>query len=102
VTFGAVNHGRDELRAFAELVFAGFPDVAFEMTSGFVADGWGGGEWIMTGTHAGDLPDLPATRKSISVRGSTIIELDDGKVSRVADYWDLATLLRQIGLLPTA
>jgi steroid delta-isomerase-like uncharacterized protein len=102
VTFGAVNHGKDELRAFAEVVFSGFPDVHFEMTSGFVTDNWGAGEWIMTGTHTGDLPDLTATGKTIAVRGSTIAELRHDKIKRVADYWDLATLLRQIGLAPMA
>jgi hypothetical protein len=38
----------------------------------------------------------------MSIRGSTVIELRDGKISRVADYWDVATLLRQLGLQPTA
>jgi hypothetical protein len=40
----------------------------------------------MTGTHTGDLPDLPATGKPISIRCSTIVELRDGRISRVADY----------------
>lgn len=72
------------------------------MTSGFVAGTWAGGEWIMRGTHTGDLPGLPATGKGVSVRGSSIIELQDGKIRRCSDYWDMATLLRQIGLMPTA
>jgi steroid delta-isomerase-like uncharacterized protein len=102
VPFGAVNHGKEALRGFGQAFVSGFPDVAFEMTSGFVAGSWAGGEWIMTGTHTGDLPDLPATGKQVSVRGSSILELRDGKISRCSDYWDMATFLRQIGLMPTA
>jgi steroid delta-isomerase-like uncharacterized protein len=102
VPFGAINHGKEELRSFGDGIISGFPDVAFEMTSGFLAGSWAGGEWTMTGTHTGDLPDLPATGKAISVRGSSIIELRDGKIHRCSDYWDLATFLRQIGAMPTA
>lgn len=101
VTLGVVNHGWEELRGFGQLFISGFPDVTFEMTSGFIAGDWAGGEWTMAGTHAGDLPGLPATGKSVSIRGSSIAELKDGKIRRCSDYWDMATLLRQVGLMPT-
>ena len=53
----------------------------------------------MTGTHQGDLPGLPATGKPFSVRGSTIFEITADKICVVRDYWDLATVLRQVGLM---
>src|SRR5205823_6081185 len=56
VTMGAVNHGKDELRAFGEGFFAGFPDVTFELTSRFTTGAQGGAEWVMRGTHRGDMP----------------------------------------------
>jgi steroid delta-isomerase-like uncharacterized protein len=102
VPMGAVNHGKEELRAFGQLFFSGFPDATFEMTSGFVAGTWAGGEWLMRGTHTGDLPGLPATEKSMAVRGSSMLELADGRIRRCTDYWDMAALLRQLGLLPAS
>jgi len=39
------------------------------------------------------------TDKPFEVRGSTIVELADGKISRKSDYWDLATYRRQVGLI---
>ena len=33
VTFGAINHGKKELRAFADGVFAGVPDFRVELTA---------------------------------------------------------------------
>jgi len=36
-----------------------------------------------------------------SVRGATIFELEAGKISRESDYWDAATFMQQIGLLPS-
>src|SRR5206468_4072296 len=74
VTMGAVNHGKDELRVFGEGFFAGFPDVTFELTSRFANGSWAGSEWVMRGTHRGDLPGMPATNKTVDVRGASIFE----------------------------
>src|SRR5262252_1153528 len=87
VTMGAISRGKAEVRAFADAVFAAFPDFKIELTSGFTADNWAGAEWTMSGTHRGDLPGLPATGKAFSIRGSTICELNAGKISRNSDYW---------------
>src|SRR5919199_1268245 len=37
VARGAAFHGKDELRAYAEAFFAGYPDVTFEVTCRFAA-----------------------------------------------------------------
>ena len=99
VTFAAINRGKKELRAFAEGVFAGVPDLKIELTAGFVAGTWGVMEWVMSGTHKGDFPGMPATGKRFSTRGVTILELEAGKIRRNSDYWDAATVMRQVGLL---
>src|SRR4030095_5834181 len=69
VTMGAVNRGKAEVKAFADAVFAAFPDFKIQLMSGFTADTWAGAEWTMSGTHRGDLPGLPATGKTFSIRG---------------------------------
>src|SRR5262249_44088217 len=99
VTFGVVNRGRAELRAFAEGVFPAFPDIRFELASRFVAGDRAGLEWGMTGTQA-TLPGQPTVNKPFKVRGATIMELRAGQIRRCTDYWDLATLLKQLGLMP--
>ena len=43
---------------------------------------------------------LPATGRRFAVPGVTCVSLHGGRIGRQADYWDLATLLRQLGLLP--
>jgi steroid delta-isomerase-like uncharacterized protein len=101
VTFGVINRGKAELRAFANGVFAGVPDFNIELTARFVADTWASMEWVMSGTHKGDFPGMPATGKRFSsVRGASIVELQAGKLRRCSDYWDAATVMRQVGLLP--
>ena len=45
---------------------------------------------------------MPATGKRFSsVRGSSILELEAGKIRREAEYWDAATFMKQVGLLPS-
>ena len=100
VTLGAVNHGRDALRDFATAVFAAFDDLKFELKSRVVAsDGKAGAmEWAWRGRQTKDLPGLPATDKPFEVRGATVVEFADGKISRDSDYWHLATHMKQVGL----
>jgi steroid delta-isomerase-like uncharacterized protein len=101
VPFGVVPHGKEELRAFANAAFDAVPDLAFQLTTRFAGDSLAGIEWIMSGTHQGDFPGLPATGKRFSgIRGATIIEIVGGKIRRESDYWDAATFMKQVGLLP--
>src|SRR5262249_36332237 len=100
VTMGAVNHGKGELRTFGEGFFAGFPDVTFEVSSRFVSGTRGGLEWVMRGTHRGDLPGLPATGKQVEGGGASILAFAGESTRRCSDYWDMTTFLRQLGFLP--
>ena len=101
VTFGVVVRGKEELSSFANRAFAAVPDFKYEPTSRFATSRWAAIEWVMSGTHQGDFPGIPATGKRFSsVRGSTILELEAGKIRRESDYWDAATLMKQVGILP--
>jgi steroid delta-isomerase-like uncharacterized protein len=100
VATGAVNHGKKELKDFINGTFAAFPDFKIELRPLFVAGDWVGMEWIMSGTHKGDLPLMPATGKGFSIRGASVSELHEGKLRRNTDYWNLASFLQQVGLMP--
>ena len=101
VTFGVVVRGKTELRSFVIGAFAAVPDFKYRVTSRFATNQWAVVEWVMSGTHKGDLPGIPATgRRFSSVRGTSILELEAGKIRRESDYWDAATLMKQVGLLP--
>jgi len=54
-------------------------------------------EWIATGMHTGDLPGLPATGRSYTLRGVTVVIREGGKIVREALYYDAAELYRQLG-----
>ena len=56
--------------------------------------------WRSRGTHRGPLANIPATGKSATNHGCTVMELRNAKVSRAWVYFDNAHLLRQLGVLP--
>jgi steroid delta-isomerase-like uncharacterized protein len=101
VTMGVVNRGAAELRKFGEGFFSGFPDVTFEVGFSFANGASGGSEWVMRGTHTGDMPRMPATGKRIEVRGASVFEFAGDKIQRCSDYWDMATFLKQLGFMPS-
>ena len=97
-----VTQGREELRSFVNRAFAAVPDFTYGVTSRCATRHWAAIEWVMSGTHTGDLPGMPATgQRFASVRGASMLELEAGKIRRESDYWDAATFMTQVGLLPS-
>src|SRR5262249_30780056 len=97
VTFGAVNHGSADLRKFASFFFEAVPDMKFEVVKSSVQGEHGIIEWIFSGTDKG----VYKTGKKFRVRGVSILDLAHGKIARNLDFYDSATIMRQVGLLPS-
>lgn len=89
VPTGTLSRGKEGIEAFVLMLRTAFPDMKMTLVNRIIGDDWACGEWMMTGTHAGDYPNLPATGKALNVRGVSIYEFQDGKIKREADYWDL-------------
>jgi steroid delta-isomerase-like uncharacterized protein len=96
VTLDAVNVGKQALRAFAENFLLVFPDVTLELSSTFTIATHGGAEWVMRGTQTGHMPELPATGKRMALHGASMCESAEGKIRRVSDYWDRASMRAQL------
>ncbi len=56
--------------------------------------------WTAHGTHGGELMRIPPTGHDIAVRGTSVLTIENGRVTRGLYIWDVAGLLRSIGLLP--
>lgn len=101
LAMGKVCRGKRELKDFISSMFVDIADVKFERKSSFTTGNWSAGEWVMSGTFAhSSIPGMPATGKSFSVRGASIIEFRKGKISRESDYWNMTSFLQQVGLMP--
>ena len=59
-------------------------------------------EWTMSGTHDGadEQRGLPATGRRFEIPGVSVGRLRDGKIAENKDYYNLASFLMQVGLMP--
>ncbi len=99
LAFAAKFVGLGEIRSFIELTYAGAPDFRVEPTRIVAGDGRAAAEWVMTGTHVGDLPGLPATNKAFRVRACSIVQFDEGDhIHEIVDYWNPLEFRNSVGL----
>ena len=96
VPHGIVCHGRAELREFVAGCFASDGEVKVEVVNSRVENGHGVSEWLW---RAVDKEQFK-TGKPFTIRGISIFEVREGKISRNRDYYDVATQMREVGALP--
>jgi steroid delta-isomerase-like uncharacterized protein len=86
-------------KAFAQGVFDAFPVSRFELGRSTCRGHQGFIEWTFIaedGRVAPPAPGFCGTGKPFTVRGVAVIEIQGNRISRNADVWDLATVLRQL------
>ena len=96
VAAGHVARGKNEVRKWAAGAFTYIADFKLEVKKRSIYEGGGVVEWVWSGTDKG----LFKTGKSFSVRGASVIQVRGGKISNYKEYYDFATVMRQLGLLP--
>ena len=94
--------GEGAVRELLQGLMDGFPDFHVEVVKMHHADDAVFGEARVTGTHSGEFNGIPPTGKPIDVRVGTLFEFDEDRLLCEKVYWDVATVLQQIGVLPEA
>jgi steroid delta-isomerase-like uncharacterized protein len=103
VALGRVLHGPSEIAKFVEEATRASSNFRFEVVSLITTGSDYANEWIMLGTNDRELPGIPATGRSFRVRGASFGKLDSsGLIVETRDYYNLAELLTQLGIPPTA
>lgn len=92
--------GHEGLRAMLENYWSAFPDLRFKVTSTLVEGDRLAIVWLGEGTHQGTIMNIPPTGHKVEARGVSIIEVRDGLIVSGQYIWDLAGMLRHMGLLP--
>ncbi len=77
-----------------------FPDLRFTLDEVIADNDRLALNWTVHGTHRGALMRIPPTERAIEVKGVSIYTVSKGKITRGLFIWDVAGLLRAIGLLP--
>lgn len=99
--------GRDELRPYLEGFAGAFPDARYKINRAIESGSSVALEGVYSGTDTGRLrmPDgteLAATGRYVSVPFVTLFDVKDDKISSHRAYWDVATTMAQLGLMPSA
>lgn len=76
--------------------FAAMPDLSITPTNRIVHGDQLTVEWVATGTHKHDYPGLPATGRTFSIPGVTVVVRRDGKIVRESLYYNMAEVQRQL------
>ena len=96
--------GADGVREFPHTWADAFPDGRVEVTN--VIDG---GDQVVVeytgrGSHTGTLVsaagEIPPTGRSVELKLCDVVEFRDGKATRIRSYFDSASLMAQLGLMP--
>lgn len=96
----AAPRAGDQAREAIARYLTAFPDLAITDEETIVQGNRVAVSWTARGTHRGPLLHIPPTGRAVAVRGVTFLTVADGKVARSLCVWDVAGLLRGVGLLP--
>ena len=101
---GTRFRGPDGAREFSRMWADGFPDGKVTIDRTCASGDCVCLEYTGRGTHTGTLRsptgDIPATGRSVTLQLCDVVEIRDGKIRSVHSYFDSASLLVQIGVMP--
>ena len=89
--------GREAILARKSVGMAAIPGLKISMTNRIVHGNQLTVEWVASGTLTGDFPGLPASGRSFSIPGVTVVVRRNGKIIRESLYYDMAQVQRQLG-----
>jgi steroid delta-isomerase-like uncharacterized protein len=93
--------GRESVRAFYADLFAGFPDIHFEVTRRYVSDDAIILEETVSGTHRNKWNGIPASGRRVQFPICVVNPFDENdRMCGERVYFDNAFLMRQLGALP--
>ncbi len=100
---GAVLFGHEVIRRYLSAKFSTLPGLTNTLTA---YPTWNGAQviykWAMTATPRGEFAGVSPTGRPFRVPGATVLVVEDDKIARAADYYDVRTIARQLrfGLTP--
>jgi steroid delta-isomerase-like uncharacterized protein len=103
---GTQFKGSEGAKQFAHLWADGFPDGRVKIDKVIDAGNQIVVEYTGQGTHTGALQapggEIPATGRMVTLELCDVIQFSNGKIKSVRSYFDSASLLMQLGVMPEA
>jgi steroid delta-isomerase-like uncharacterized protein len=96
---------REQNRKYNQNFLTAFPGSKFEVVLTVAQGDYVVMNWTITGKNTGALQSptgstIPSTGKVSSIVGSTTSLIKNGKIVHAWTYWDMASFLTQLGLMP--
>jgi steroid delta-isomerase-like uncharacterized protein len=101
---GRTLRGPDGYKQLVEFFAEAFPGSSVELTNAFATEDQVVIEFTGRGTNTGPLHlptgDIPATGRYSELRFCGVYRIKSGKIVSLHSYYDLTTMLQQLGLVP--
>lgn len=103
VPTGTVSHGSDAFKQFNLFFADAFPESKVELNNIFATEDQAVIEFTGRGTNTGPLHmptgDVPPTGRQANLQFCQVMQFRNGKITSLRTYYDLMTMLRQLGLI---
>jgi steroid delta-isomerase-like uncharacterized protein len=89
------GRGKPAILAFMRQDIASEPDLKWQITNSIEDGRFVAFEWTWTSTYTGpDAAGKTVTGKRISGRGASFVEVENGRIKRFTDYYDVGSFFR--------
>jgi steroid delta-isomerase-like uncharacterized protein len=94
------EQGREGLKGILAMLFAAFPDMHWVIDEMVAEDDNVVTRFTWTGTHGGSFMGMPATGRSVTVKGVVMDKLMGGKMAESRILMDNMGMMMQLGAIP--
>jgi steroid delta-isomerase-like uncharacterized protein len=89
------GQGRSAIAEFMRQNIVAEPDLKWQITNSIEDGRFVALEWTWNATYTGpDATGKPVTNKKISAKGASFVDVENGKIKRFSDYYDLGSAFR--------
>jgi steroid delta-isomerase-like uncharacterized protein len=95
-----VFRGKREIEGFVRGFLGSSSDLEVTVERVIADDARAVVEWRFRGTFDGSFQGIEPNGKRFEMRGADILEIEDGKLTRLTAYYDAMEFARKIGMMP--
>jgi steroid delta-isomerase-like uncharacterized protein len=91
--------GIDSMKSYYQNFLTGFSNIEFTIKDVFGQEDKIVKYWNFKGTHTGTFFGIAPTGKTISIEGTTLVRMNNGKIAEEKDFYDNLAFLQQLGVI---
>ena len=88
--------GLEAIKGFYMNYLNGFSNIEFTIVDAFGQGSRIVKHWNFKGVHTGDFFGIPATGNTLDLSGTTLVTMENGKIAKEQDFFDMQSLTSQL------